>query len=137
NGDGRDVLLVAVGVFGELGVAAADLLAAQGIGVTVVDPRWVVPVPRVLTELAASHRLVVTIEDSGRHGGFGSALAAPLRDAGIDLPLRDLRGPPPLPQPSVPPPGPPARGLPPPRHRVGRPAPSGHVGVPRSLTVPR
>ncbi|TCP55235.1 1-deoxy-D-xylulose-5-phosphate synthase [Tamaricihabitans halophyticus] len=85
-----DVLLVAVGVFGELGVAAADRLAAQGIAVTVVDPRWVFPVPEVLTELAGRHRLVVTVEDSGRHGGFGSAFAQCLRDAGVSVPLCDL-----------------------------------------------
>ncbi len=42
---GKDVLLIAVGAFGELGKAAAERLADQGIGVTVVDPRWVVPVP--------------------------------------------------------------------------------------------
>ena len=87
---GSDVLLVAVGAFANLGVAAAEVLAAQGIGVTVVDPRWVLPVPGELAELAAQHRLVVSAEDSGRHGGFGSALAAVLRDAELDVPLRDL-----------------------------------------------
>jgi 1-deoxy-D-xylulose-5-phosphate synthase len=86
----RHVLLVTVGAFAELGLAAADRLADQGIGVTVVDPRWVVPVPSVLTELAAEHRLVVTLEDGGRHGGVGWALAAALRDADVDTPLRDL-----------------------------------------------
>jgi len=40
--------------------------------------------------LAAEHRLVVTVEDNGRHGGFGWALAAALRDAEVDVPLRDL-----------------------------------------------
>ncbi|WP_026361143.1 1-deoxy-D-xylulose-5-phosphate synthase [Amycolatopsis nigrescens] len=85
-----DVLLVAVGAFAPLGLAAADRLADQGIGVTVVDPRWVLPVPAELVELAGRHRLVVTVEDSGRHGGFGSALAAALRDADCDVPLRDL-----------------------------------------------
>ncbi|MEW2507342.1 1-deoxy-D-xylulose-5-phosphate synthase [Amycolatopsis sp. NPDC047767] len=85
-----DVLLVAVGSFGKLGLAAADRLADQGIGVTVVDPRWVVPVPAELVALADQHKLVVTVEDSGRHGGFGSALAAVLRDADCDVPLRDL-----------------------------------------------
>lgn len=85
-----DVLLVAVGSFGKLGLAAADRLADQGIGVTVVDPRWVVPVPAELVALAEQHKLVVTVEDSGRHGGFGSALAAVLRDADCDVPLRDL-----------------------------------------------
>ncbi|MGH3432389.1 MAG: transketolase C-terminal domain-containing protein, partial [Thermocrispum sp.] len=61
-----------------------------GIGVTVVDPRWVLPVPTELVDLARRHRLVVTVEDSGRRGGFGSALSAVLRDAGCDAPLRDL-----------------------------------------------
>jgi 1-deoxy-D-xylulose-5-phosphate synthase len=88
--DGADVLLVAVGAFARLGLQAAERLADQGISVTVVDPRWVVPVPKDLVALAKSHRLVVTVEDSGRHGGFGSALAAVLRDAECDVPLRDL-----------------------------------------------
>ncbi|MDV6014452.1 1-deoxy-D-xylulose-5-phosphate synthase [Haloechinothrix sp. LS1_15] len=87
---GSDVLLVPVGAFAELGLQAASKLADQGIGVTVADPRWILPVPGELVELAARHRLVVTVEDSGRHGGFGAALAAALRDAGCDVPLRDL-----------------------------------------------
>ncbi|MGH3948617.1 MAG: 1-deoxy-D-xylulose-5-phosphate synthase [Pseudonocardiaceae bacterium] len=85
-----DVLLIPIGAFGQLGVAAAGKLADQGIGVTVVDPRWVLPVPAELVDFARQHRLVVTVEDSGRHGGFGSALAAALRDADCDVPLRDL-----------------------------------------------
>ena len=88
--DGDDVLLVGVGAFAGLAVEAADRLADQGIGVTVVDPRWVLPVPEALIPLAAAHRLVVTVEDSGRHGGFGWALAAALRDADVATPLRDL-----------------------------------------------
>ncbi len=88
--DGADVLLVAVGAFAKLGLEAAERLADQGIAVTVADPRWVVPVPQELVTLAKAHRLVVTVEDSGRHGGFGSALAAVLRDAECDVPLRDL-----------------------------------------------
>jgi 1-deoxy-D-xylulose-5-phosphate synthase len=87
---GPAVLLVAVGAFGELGVAAAERLAAQGVAVTVVDPRWVLPVPGALVELAAAHQLVVTVSDSGRHGGFGSVLADALRAAESDVPLRDL-----------------------------------------------
>jgi 1-deoxy-D-xylulose-5-phosphate synthase len=84
------VLLVCAGAFGELGVAAARRLEQQGVAVTVVDPRWVLPVPEVLVDLARGHRLVVTVTDSGRHGGFGSALAQVLRDAECDVPLRDL-----------------------------------------------
>ena len=71
----RDVLLVAVGAFGELAVDAAARLAAQGIGVTVVDPRWALPVPPRSSALAAEHRLVVTVEDGGRSGGVGAAVA--------------------------------------------------------------
>jgi len=85
-----DVLLVTVGALAELGMAAADRLADQGVGVTVVDPRWIKPVPAELVSLAARHRLVVTVEDNGRHGGFGWALAAALRDADVDVPLRDV-----------------------------------------------
>ena len=85
-----DVLLVCIGTFGQLGVETADRLTAQGIGVTVVDPRWVQPVPPALLELAASHRLVVTVEDGGRHGGFGSSLADAMSEAGIDVPVRRI-----------------------------------------------
>jgi 1-deoxy-D-xylulose-5-phosphate synthase len=88
--EGDDVLLVGVGAFAALAMAAAGRLADQGIGVTVVDPRWVLPVPEVLVTMAARHRLVVTLEDGGRHGGFGWSLAAALRDAQVDVPLRDL-----------------------------------------------
>ncbi|HEV7453184.1 MAG TPA: 1-deoxy-D-xylulose-5-phosphate synthase [Pseudonocardiaceae bacterium] len=88
--DGHDVLLVGVGVFAVLALAAAGRLADQGIGVTVVDPRWVLPVPEVLVRMAAQHRLVVSLEDGGRHGGFGWSLAAALRDAELDVPFRDL-----------------------------------------------
>ena len=84
------VLLVCVGAFAELGLAAADRLSAQGIAVTVVDPRWVLPVPEALVDLARAHQLVVTVTDSGRHGGFGAALTDALRAAECDVPQRDL-----------------------------------------------
>jgi 1-deoxy-D-xylulose-5-phosphate synthase len=85
-----EVLMVCAGAFGELGVAAADRLAQQGVSVTVVDPRWVLPVPSALVDLARGHRLVVTVADCGRHGGFGSAVSDALRAAGCDVPLRDI-----------------------------------------------
>jgi 1-deoxy-D-xylulose-5-phosphate synthase len=88
--DEPSVLLACAGAFGELGVAAARRLEQQGVSVTVVDPRWVLPVPGSLVDLARDHRLVVTVSDCGRHGGFGSAVAAALRDAECDVPLRDL-----------------------------------------------
>ena len=85
-----DVLLVAVGAFGHLGVEVAARLREQGYGVTVVDPRWVRPVADELVALAARHRLVVTVEDGVRTGGVGDALAKALRDADVRVPLRDL-----------------------------------------------
>jgi 1-deoxy-D-xylulose-5-phosphate synthase len=90
RGSGNDVLLVAVGAMGRLGLEVAERAGAQGIGVTVVDPRWVAPVPAELVELARSYRLVVTVEDNGRTGGVGSALSQALRDADVDVPARDL-----------------------------------------------
>jgi 1-deoxy-D-xylulose-5-phosphate synthase len=89
SGD-RDVLLVAVGSMAACGVDAARRLAAQGVGVTVVDPRWVKPVDPALVELARAHRLVVTVEDNGRVGGVGTAIAQELRDAGVIAPVRDF-----------------------------------------------
>ncbi|MDI5941490.1 transketolase C-terminal domain-containing protein, partial [Micromonospora sp. DH15] len=88
--DRADVLLVAVGSFGHLGMEVAARVAEQGYGVTVVDPRWVRPVPAEMVELAAGHRLVVTVEDGVRVGGVGDALAQAMRDADVRVPLRDL-----------------------------------------------
>ena len=90
RGTGDDVLLVAVGSLARLGLEVADRAAAQGIGVTVVDPRWISPVAPELVELARSYRLVVTVEDSGRVGGVGSLVAQALRDADVEVPLRDV-----------------------------------------------
>jgi 1-deoxy-D-xylulose-5-phosphate synthase len=84
----RDVLLVAVGSMGATGVDVAGRLAEQGIGVTVVDPRWVKPVDHGLLELSRQHRVVVSVEDNGRVGGCGAALGVALADAGIDTPRR-------------------------------------------------
>ncbi|MFI7665308.1 1-deoxy-D-xylulose-5-phosphate synthase [Nocardia sp. NPDC049526] len=85
-----DVLLVAVGPFASTAVAVADLLEPEGISVTVIDPRWVLPVSDTVVKLAENYRLVVTLEDGGLHGGIGSTVSARLRGAGLDVPTRDL-----------------------------------------------
>ncbi|MGW6124055.1 1-deoxy-D-xylulose-5-phosphate synthase [Nocardia sp. NPDC055165] len=85
-----DVLIVAVGPFADTAMKVAELLEPQGISVTVVDPRWVIPVSDTLVKLAENYRLVVTVEDGGLHGGIGSTVSARLRDAGLDVPTRDL-----------------------------------------------
>ncbi|MDQ1287336.1 MAG: 1-deoxy-D-xylulose-5-phosphate synthase [Actinomycetota bacterium] len=82
-----DVLLVAVGSMVPLGAEVADRLAAQGIGVTLVDPRWVVPVDDALVALAGHYRKVVVVEDNLRHGGVASAIAERFDEAGTTTPV--------------------------------------------------
>ncbi len=86
----KDVLIVTVGPMAELGLQVADRLAAQGIGATVVDPRWVVPVPESIISMAADHRLVVSIEDGVRVGGIGTRIRQDLRAAGVDTAVTEL-----------------------------------------------
>jgi 1-deoxy-D-xylulose-5-phosphate synthase len=88
GGAAPDVLLAGAGPMAGACLQAAGRLADQGIGVTAVDPRWVKPVDEALVEAAAGHRLVVTVEDNGRAGGFGDAVSRLLRDAGVDTPVR-------------------------------------------------
>jgi 1-deoxy-D-xylulose-5-phosphate synthase len=90
EGMSPEVLLVAVGAFASMGLAVAERLRNQGIGVTVIDPRWVLPVSDVVAEMATGHKLVVTIEDNGVAGGIGSAVSAALRHNEIDVPCRDV-----------------------------------------------
>jgi 1-deoxy-D-xylulose-5-phosphate synthase len=90
----RDVLLVSVGAMAEMCLEVAERCARQGIGVTVVDPRWVKPLPPVLVDMARDYRCLVTVEDGIRAGGVGSMVAQALRDAQVTTPLRDFGIPP-------------------------------------------
>ena len=83
-----DVLIVAVGAFCALAVDTAERLAQQGIDATVVDPRWVLPVPASVVEVARNHRLVVTLEDGCVNGGVGSAVAGALSAAEVTVPVQ-------------------------------------------------
>ena len=95
----KDVLIVGVGSMAATAVEVAERLVAQGIGVTVVDPRWVKPVDPALVDLAREHRLVVSIEDNGRVGGCGSVLLQTLNDAGVDDAVPAARHPAGVPRP--------------------------------------
>ncbi|GAA3600768.1 1-deoxy-D-xylulose-5-phosphate synthase [Agrococcus terreus] len=86
----RDVLIVAIGSFAHLAMDVAQRVQAQGIGVTVVDPRWVVPVPQTVVELAREHRIVITLEDGVRVGGIGTRIRQELRAAGVDTAVDEL-----------------------------------------------
>jgi 1-deoxy-D-xylulose-5-phosphate synthase len=84
----RDVLILGIGSMAAVSVEVAQRLADQGIGVTVVDPRWVKPWDRAVVDLARDHRLVVCVEDNGRVGGCGSTLLQLLNDERVETPFR-------------------------------------------------
>ena len=74
---GRDVAVLALGDFFELGERVANHLAAEyGIEATLVNPRFATELDReFLDSLAAKHRVVVTIEDGILDGGWGERVA--------------------------------------------------------------
>ena len=86
----KDVLLVAVGSMAKIALTVAELLSAQGIGATVIDPRWVIPVANSVVSLAADHRLVVSIEDGIRVGGIGTRIRQAMRAAQVDTALNEI-----------------------------------------------
>lgn len=86
----KDVLILAVGAMAPIALQVASLLAAQGIGATVIDPRWVVPVPKSVVEMSSQHRLVVTIEDGVKVGGIGTRVRQDLRAAQVDTALNEV-----------------------------------------------
>ncbi len=86
----NDVLIVSVGAMSELALNVSNRLGAQGISSTVIDPRWVLPVPPSVVSLAAQHRIVVVIEDGVRAGGIGSRIRQEMRAAGVDTALNEV-----------------------------------------------
>ena len=86
----KDVLIVAIGSMANTALQVAELLKAQGIGSTVIDPRWVVPVPKTVLKEASEHRLVVTIEDGVKVGGIGTRIRQDMRAAQIDTALNEI-----------------------------------------------
>ncbi|MEX8031632.1 1-deoxy-D-xylulose-5-phosphate synthase [Microbacterium sp. 20-116] len=90
RGTSEDVLLVGIGPMVHLALEVAERLKAQGIGATVIDPRWAIPVQPSVIELARAHRLVITIEDGIRVGGVGTRVRQVLREAGVDTAVDEL-----------------------------------------------
>jgi len=84
------VLIVSVGSMAALAIEVAQRLGDQGIGVQVVDPRWVTPASPALLPLARNARLVVVLEDGVRTGGVGGSVSQLLRDADVDVPVRNF-----------------------------------------------
>ena len=90
----NDVLIAAVGPMALCALDVAERLMDQGIGVTVIDPRWVLPVSPSIAELAADFTLVVTIEDNLRVSGFGASVLEAMQDAEITTPAHVVGLPP-------------------------------------------
>lgn len=90
RGSSEDVLLVGIGPMVHLALEVAERLKAQGIGATVIDPRWAIPVQPSIVDLAREHRLVITIEDGIRVGGVGTRVRQVLREAGVDTAVDEL-----------------------------------------------
>jgi 1-deoxy-D-xylulose-5-phosphate synthase len=86
----KDVLIVAVGAMVPVALEVHKLLAAQGIGSTVIDPRWVIPVKQSIVDSSRDHRLVVTIEDGIRVGGVGTRIRQQMRAADIETGLQEI-----------------------------------------------
>jgi 1-deoxy-D-xylulose-5-phosphate synthase len=83
---GHDVALVA---FGSL--VAPALVAAEALDASVADMRFVKPLDLdMLRELAASHRLLVTLEENVVSGGAGAAVAEALSALGMTTPILHL-----------------------------------------------
>ena len=90
RGESADVLMISVGAMAGLAVEAASQAYREGVGVTVIDPRWVKPLPQSLITMAERYSTVVVLEDGIRHGGIASSLSELFRDAGMDVRLHSI-----------------------------------------------
>ena len=82
-----DVLLVSVGAMAPTVISAAEKLAADGRTVLAVDPRWVLPVPDALLDMAARAGTVAVVEDGNVAGGVGSEVARAAAERGLTVPV--------------------------------------------------
>lgn len=74
---GSLVAIIAAGSFYQKGENVADILAAKGINATLINPRYLNAVDaETLDSLKAEHRLIVTLEDGCKDGGFGERIAS-------------------------------------------------------------
>jgi len=90
RGESADVLLVSVGAMAAMAVEAASQAYREGIGVTVIDPRWIKPLPQSLVTMATRYKSVVVLEDGIRHGGIASTISEMFRDAGLQVPIHSI-----------------------------------------------
>ena len=90
RGESADILMISVGAMASLAVEAASQAYREGVGVTVIDPRWVKPLPASLVTMAQRYSTVVVLEDGIRHAGIASSISELFRDAGLTVPLHSI-----------------------------------------------
>ena len=90
RGESADVLLISVGAMAAIAVRAASQAYREGVGVTVIDPRWVKPLPPSLISLAQRYKSVVVLEDGIRHAGIASSISELFREAGLNVALHSI-----------------------------------------------
>jgi 1-deoxy-D-xylulose-5-phosphate synthase len=90
RGESADILLVSVGAFAAMAVESAGQAYREGVGVTVIDPRWVKPLPTSLITMAQRYKSVVVLEDGIKHGGIASTISEMFRDAGLTVPVHSI-----------------------------------------------
>lgn len=90
RGESADVLLVSIGAMAAISVEAASMAYREGVGVTVIDPRWVKPLPSAIVTIAQRYKSVVVLEDGIKHGGIASSISEMFRDAGLTTPIHSI-----------------------------------------------
>lgn len=90
RGESVDILLVSIGAFAQVAVEAAAQAYREGVGVTVIDPRWVKPLPKSLVTMAQRYKRVVVIEDGIKHGGIASTISELFRESGLNVPVHSI-----------------------------------------------
>ena len=90
RGESADILLVSIGAFAAIAVEAAAQAYREGVGVTVIDPRWVKPLPKSLITMAQRYKSVVVLEDGIKHGGIASTISELFREANLNVPVHSI-----------------------------------------------
>ncbi len=90
RGESADVLLVSIGSMAAIAVEAASMAYREGVGVTVIDPRWVKPLPTSLITMSQRYKSVVVLEDGIKHGGIASSISEMFREAGLATPINSI-----------------------------------------------
>jgi 1-deoxy-D-xylulose-5-phosphate synthase len=90
RGESADVLLISIGSMASIAVEAASQAYREGVGVTVIDPRWVKPLPASLISMVDRYKSVVVLEDGIKHGGIASTISEQCREAGLNIAIHSI-----------------------------------------------